>query len=281
MRKTDKKIPTHEYCEDGSDAVNSCPGWRKFVDLGFRLARLIYSPPSRIPRDTWRNFSILLRWLRERARFSGDRDSHLVINLGSGRGGEGFSILARDKDVQCLCMDLKIDGGADVVADIHQVPIADSVASLVVLQAVLEHVPDPERVLSEAYRILMDGGVIYVEIPFMQGYHADPEDYRRLTGPGLKMALEKSGFEVVTHGPTGGPGAGLMAVVRAFLLGFFRKGILRHIATPVVRWATLPLLMVDMAYGHRKNQVVAPGFYAMGVKSHNSLHDSLTGNLQP
>jgi len=267
MRRTDRDIPTAQ-CGRNQQTSDSCPRWKRCVDFGLRLARLVYSPPSRLPRDTWRNYSILLRWLRDRAELPMGMSRHTVVNLGSGRGGEGFSLLAGDPIVRSLCMDLNPRGGADVVADIHRVPMADSRASMVILQAVLEHVPDCDRVIQEARRILSEGGVIYVEIPFMQGYHADPEDYRRLTGPGLNHILQQSGFEVVNSGPTGGPGAGLMAVLRSFFLGFFRSGsVLRHLLTPLVRWATLPLLAVDLALGHRKNQLIAPGFYAIGVKN--------------
>ncbi|MBI2065069.1 MAG: class I SAM-dependent methyltransferase [Candidatus Yanofskybacteria bacterium] len=47
----------------------------------------------------------------------------------------------------------------------EKIPLPDNSFDLVYSQSVLEHVADVTRVLSEAYRILRPGGVIYIETP--------------------------------------------------------------------------------------------------------------------
>ena len=61
---------------------------------------------------------------------------------------------------------------------------------------VLEHVPDPERYLSECRRILRPGGRILLTTHGMFEEHGCPSDYYRWTAHGLRRALERSGFLV-------------------------------------------------------------------------------------
>ena len=39
--------------------------------------------------------------------------------------------------------------------------------------------------------VLKNGGYLYLEVPFLQGFHADPYDYQRYTQVGLKKLVEK------------------------------------------------------------------------------------------
>lgn len=47
-------------------------------------------------------------------------------------------------------------------------------------------VDKPDRVVQELYRILMPGGLVYMDVPFLLGYHPDPVDYWRFSLSGLE-----------------------------------------------------------------------------------------------
>lgn len=80
-------------------------------------------------------------------------------------------------------------------------PVADAHADLVLATETLEHVPEPGHFLAEAHRCLRPGGRIILTVPFAARWHYIPHDYWRLTPSGLRLLLERAGFEdVVVHG---------------------------------------------------------------------------------
>lgn len=84
---------------------------------------------------------------------------------------------------------------ADVVADLNEgLPVQDAVADTVVSFQVLEHLKEPEVLLSEAWRILKSGGTIIVTVPFQWAVHEAPYDYFRYTRFGLQHMFAKPGF---------------------------------------------------------------------------------------
>jgi uncharacterized protein YbaR (Trm112 family) len=73
----------------------------------------------------------------------------------------------------------------DLLGDGLALPFADACFDLVLSQAVLEHVPDPQRAVDEIVRVLKPGGTAYVEAAFMQPLHAVPSHYMNITPFGL------------------------------------------------------------------------------------------------
>jgi SAM-dependent methyltransferase len=69
----------------------------------------------------------------------------------------------------------------DVYGDGLCLPFQDDSFDLILSQAVLEHVPDPQRAVDELHRVLKPGGTMYVEIAFTQPLHAVPSHYFNVT----------------------------------------------------------------------------------------------------
>lgn len=83
----------------------------------------------------------------------------------------------------------------DVCADLSQsLPFDDGSADTVVAFQVLEHLREPGRFLSEAYRVLRPGGNLVLTVPFMWRVHEAPHDYYRFTRHGLEHLLQAAGF---------------------------------------------------------------------------------------
>ncbi|MBU1203303.1 class I SAM-dependent methyltransferase [Patescibacteria group bacterium] len=90
--------------------------------------------------------------------------------------------------------------------DIHDLKFVDNTFDAVVCNAVLEHVENPQKAISELHRVLKPGGLIWVEVPFNQPYHGSPNDFWRVTLAGIRIWL--SDFEEISAGyfsPTKSP----------------------------------------------------------------------------
>lgn len=72
---------------------------------------------------------------------------------------------------------------------------------LVLSQAVLEHVPDPQAAVDEMLRVLVPGGVLYVEAAAWQPIHQEPHHYFGITTFGLQHLLRSA--RVIDSGTLG------------------------------------------------------------------------------
>ncbi len=96
-------------------------------------------------------------------------------------------------------------GELDYVCDIHDIPVADASFDVVLCTEVLEHVPEPIKVVREFARILKKGGKLLLTAPLSSGLHQEPYHfYGGFTPYWYKKFLTEAGFERITIEPNGG-----------------------------------------------------------------------------
>lgn len=93
---------------------------------------------------------------------------------------------------------------ADVHGDGLCLPVRTSSCGTVVSFQVLEHVPEPARLVAEMARALSPGGHLILTAPHIWGLHEEPEDYFRFTRYGLHHLCTSAGLEVVYVEPMAG-----------------------------------------------------------------------------
>ncbi len=74
--------------------------------------------------------------------------------------------------------------------DIESLEFEDESFNAVVCWSVLEHVPNPTKAITEMYRVLKPGGLLWVQLPFLYPYHSSPNDYWRVTPSGLRIWMK-------------------------------------------------------------------------------------------
>lgn len=84
----------------------------------------------------------------------------------------------------------------DIVGTTLQLPIADNHIDTVLATEVMEHVPQPEQMLAEIYRVLRPGGIVILSVPLHEPLHELPYDYYRYTDGGLRFLLTQQGLYV-------------------------------------------------------------------------------------
>ncbi len=83
----------------------------------------------------------------------------------------------------------------DYVGRAEAIPLPDASVDLVITQEVLEHVADPFKAMQEIHRVLKPGGTLYVQLPFVIGYHPGPTDFWRFTREGIVRLVERVGLQ--------------------------------------------------------------------------------------
>lgn len=94
---------------------------------------------------------------------------------------------------------------ADIIADLNKpLPISSEGADVVIAISVLEHLSEPKVMLNEAARILKEGGLLLLQIPWQWRIHEAPFDYYRYSPYGIRVLCEDAGFFDITIKPIGG-----------------------------------------------------------------------------
>jgi SAM-dependent methyltransferase len=214
-----------------------------------------------VPPSPWRLNPRNDRMVEDLTRGVGD--GALVLNLGSGSAGHERGVVN---------LDIRPFQGVDICARGERLPFRDRSFAGVLMRGVFEHVEHPQTVLDEVKRVLRSGGFLYVEVPFLQPYHASPQDYRRFTLHGLRSFL--TGFQETRSGVQIGPGSTLAWVVReasASILAFGSPFLYRK-ALALVGWLTFWLRGLDRLVVERDYVAnSASALYYVGVKTHEGM----------
>ncbi len=105
----------------------------------------------------------------------------------------------------------------DVVADAHRLPYADGSVNAIYCEAVLEHLADPPRAVSEMFRVLTAGGRVFACSPFIFGYHGYPHHYQNFSLTGHQHLFTAGGFQVASSGVCVGPVYTMVNLTGAFI----------------------------------------------------------------
>lgn len=166
-------------------------------------------------------------------------------------------------------LDIDLFDNVDVVADGKNLPFKDKSFDFVIIEMVLEHVDESEKVIAESYRVLKNGGKVFISIPFMHVFHGSPNDFNRYTLNGLSRRLELQGFSLEKEGVLSGPSAAFSQILRYYLaiLFSFNNDFLFSLFLNIFGWLTFPIKYLDILVAkHKKAHLIANTIYAIGRK---------------
>jgi len=194
--------------------------------------------------------------------------SGAIIDIGSGPVKNGNTkgltkeILARRK-----AMDYKRYPGVEIVGTVEDIPLESQSVAGVLFQGVIEHIGDPQKAIIEISRILKTDGVVYVEAPFMQHFHYDPEDNYRFTDDGLEKIFSQFDFKIIDKGPLHGPSAALADVLIEYIAVFTRLPLFYWLTKWILGWLLFWIKYLDIIFFKNKmSKFLCFSVYLIGKK---------------
>jgi SAM-dependent methyltransferase len=187
----------------------------------------------------------------------------VVVDLGAG---------GRKISPRTICLDFVALPNTDVIGDVHRLPLRDASVDLVYATGLFEHVADERVLIREIERVLKVGGIVHVEVPFLEQYHEDPIDVRRLTVPGLEMAMNAGSFATLAKGAHIGPTVTLLNTTARWWALWFEGESKAAKALSFATFAGLstlfwPLRFLDKILIRKKGaHALAMGVYYTGEK---------------
>tara|TARA_A100001388_G_scaffold200591_1_gene151762 strand:- start:8325 stop:9272 length:948 start_codon:yes stop_codon:yes gene_type:complete len=163
-----------------------------------------------------------------------------VLIIGSGNIGFGADAISLSSNFSIIGTDVYISDTVDVVSDAHYLPFEDNSFDGVWIQAVLEHVVEPNIVISEIHRILKNSGIVYAETPFMQQVHEGAHDFTRFTETGHRFLFKR--FKEIKSGTIGGSSMVLSWAFRHYILSITRSNFLSRLAFIIAKLFTSPFI---------------------------------------
>jgi len=135
---------------------------------------------------------LTLEKLTEIGGYSIPKNNGLVIDLGCG-----------DKHLQTAVEKRGFSYKGFDIADLNlerdKLPLSDNSVDIVISLAVIEHISNPEIYLSEIYRVLKLGGLVYLSTPNWQmdsaNFFNDPTHVKPYSPASLERTLRMFGFK--------------------------------------------------------------------------------------
>lgn len=214
---------------------------------------------SRTFWSTYRDSSVVKH---ELAMLVGNLGSdHLALNVGSGES---------DLHPRVINIDIEPSDHTDCVGDALRLPFKSRGFQLVLTQETLEHVVDPFLATREMGRVLQENGVLYLQVPFVLGYHPDPEDYWRFTHTGVQRLIEQGGLHCERVEPALASGTGIHRILVEFLAGVAARLVPRAYlpVKGILAMLFYPLKWLDgwLRVGSQRDRI-AGGYFGVGRKT--------------
>lgn len=182
-----------------------------------------------------------------------EKNEQSILDIGSG---------GRRLSQNSITLDIEHFDNVDVIGNADHIPLKNESVDFIILSAVLEHVKHPNLVVSEIKKVLKRGGILYVENPFLQPYHADPHDFQRYTISGLTYLLRD--FETLDSGVCVGPFSAMTFFVRKLSTVFFTSAYTAKFIELLVGWLTFWIKYFDwLLIRAKKLHVVASGIFLL------------------
>ncbi len=182
----------------------------------------------------------------------------LMLNIGSG---------IHKPRPELVNVDIFYYKGVDLVANAEELPLPTGSVDAIICESLLEHVPRPQKIVDEMYRVLKPGGGLYIVIPFVYPFHASPNDFQRWSVTGLRELVKAGSIEKI--GTRAGPTSALVGQLGTWFAIAFSFGYepLYNLLSMVGLLLFFPFKFLDLILGWYPTSIHGAGqFYSISIK---------------
>jgi len=178
--------------------------WRptKYIRKGSQLAAS--KNPKYLSRSSWLIAEITAKFYSRYLKYY-CKGNLLDLGCGDVPLYEAYKDLVTD--VTCVDWNAghKENIHVDFAFDLSKpIPLDSQRYDTIILSDVLEHIPNPESLWNELYRLLKPNGNLIINTPFYYWIHASPFDYYRYTEAALKRFARKAKIRIIIIKSLGG-----------------------------------------------------------------------------
>lgn len=196
----------------------------------------------------------------------------ILLNIGGKHPTSATASLCAHFD--CIECDLVIRPRTSLIGDPQGLPLADCSVDAVLIDGMLEHLPDPFKCVAEIHRVLKPSGLVYSDTPFMLQVHGGALDLHRFTQVGHRRLFRQ--FEEVSSGITSGPGVALSYSLQFMLLSFFRSAWTRAAIEVLCRLTLFWIKYLDLIVRDNPGAAdAAHGLFFLGRRQDTAVEDIL------
>lgn len=193
-----------------------------------------------------------------------------IFDIGSKEARGSYAFGNPPGGARIVCVDILPGPGVDLVADAQNLDmVADESVDCIIAISALEHIRHPSKVIDEIFRILRPGGIVYINVPFVFPFHADPDDFYRFSHRGIAILCEK--FHCIDTGFNRGPASTMHHLLVHFLsiLFSFNSRTLYGLNVDLFGWLLFWVKYLDKIIGRYKMAyVIHSGAYFLGKKTY-------------
>lgn len=192
--------------------------------------------------------------------------SGVILDAGSGEGDRYKKFFNFDK---YITLDINPDSGADIIGSVENIPLESGSIDSIISTQVLEHVKNPQKAVSEFYRVLKSGGHCLVTVPQINELHEEPNDYFRFTIYGLEEIFSNAGFKIILIDRRGGFWSANMQIQIRYAIDLFhlnKISLLRWIFQPFILINGILAILFDFFDGSNANRKHAIGWLIIAQK---------------
>ena len=187
-----------------------------------------------------------------------------VLIIGGAEKGHGTDKLWNNKNIEIHSTDIYMSENVHFICDSHYLCLKTNYYDGVWIQAVLEHVVEPNIVVNEIYRVLKPGGLVYAETPFMQQVHEGAYDFNRYTVLGHRYLFKN--FKLIDYGGNKGPEEVFTWSTKYLIWSIFRNKTFANFISFFVSIIMIPL---NLLISEKSMHDASSGVYFLGKKAKN------------